>query len=216
MTNRHFSLILLAVLTALMLAGCGQLESSSQESSETIEMQTWGEAIDPAATPSMGQVMPDILTPAETDAPQSSGAATIDGQDDETDAPAPTAEATATATPTATTKPSSGSNSGTSTATPSPSNSPSIAPPAPASSATIDAVQGYVGRTLTELIDELGYPLSSDYQLVDEEDPDQGEKGVLYFNGFTATTLRKDGTETVTSVIPDATPSEEPSEPPES
>lgn len=73
-----------------------------------------------------------------------------------------------------------------------------------------------MGKTLTELIDELGYPLSSDYQLVDEEDPDQGEKGTLYFNGFTATTLRKDGTETVTSVTPDATPSEEPSDTPES
>lgn len=216
MTNRHFSLILLAVLTALMLAGCGRVDPSSQESSETIEMQTWGEAVDPAATPSMGQVIPDILDPAETDVPQTGETTTIGGQDDETDAPAPTAVATATATPTTTTKPSSGSNSGTSTATPSPSNSPSIAPPAPASSATIDDVQAFVGRTLTELIDELGYPLSSDYQLVDEEDPDQGEKGVLYFNGFTATTLRKDGTETVTSVTPDATPSEEPSETPES
>ncbi len=212
MTNKHFSLILLAVLTALMIAGCGQLESSSQESSETIEMQTWGEAIDPAATPSMGQVMPDILSPAETDAPQSGGAATIDGQDDETDTPEPTATPTPTTTPTQ--KPSSGGS--TSTPTASPSSSPSIAPPAPASSATIDAVQGYVGKTLTELIDELGYPLSSDYQLVDEEDPDQGEKGTLYFNGFTATTLRKDGTETVTSVTPDATPSEEPSDTPES
>lgn len=201
MTKTHFSLILLAVLTALMLTGCGQA-TSSLESSETIGMETWGDTIDPAATPSMGQVIQATEAPDTTaDVPQSGTPGTIADQDDETVSPEPTTATTEEPTASPTKKPSSGGSS-TSTPTVSPSSSPSIAPPAPASSATIDDVQSYVGKTLSELINNLGYPLSSDYQLVDEDDPEQGEQGVLYFDGFTATTLRKDGTENVTSVSP--------------
>lgn len=199
MTKTHFSLILLAVLTALMLTGCGQ-ETSSVESSETIGMETWGDTIDPAATPSMGQVIQATVAPDDTSAPTQAGApTTIEGQDDETVSPEPTTTDTPSPSPSATAKPSGGSSS---TPAVSPSNSPSIAPPAPASSATIDDVQAYVGKTLNELIENLGYPLSSDYQLVDESDPDKGEKGTLYFSDFIATTRRDDSGEIVTSATP--------------
>ena len=73
---------------------------------------------------------------------------------------------------------------------------------APASSATIDEAAAYVGRPLSSLIAELGYPYRSDYEDVTEGDPETDRIGTLYFNGYIVTTLRTEDSETVTAVIP--------------
>lgn len=199
MTKKSHILILLAVVTALILPGCGQIEDS-QVSSDTIHMETWGDTIDPAATPSMGQVLPDAQTTENQNPDYSMGNTTISGQGDENES---ATQPPQSAQPSSTTskKPSGGGNTAVAPSA-SPSSSPAIAPPAPASSATIDDVQGYVGKQLSSLIEDLGYPLSSDYELVDEDDPDQGELGTLRFNGFTVSTLRTDSGESITAVTP--------------
>lgn len=219
MTNKRFTLILLAVLTALMLAGCGRTGDSVLDSSSPEGIQTFGVTVDPSAQPSMGQVMPEVLQTPEADAVVQQGPTTIDGNDvqsgtneaneaEEEEVPEET-----TATPS--TKPSSSSNSGSNTTaspsiSPSPSTSPTIAPPAPVSSAVADEAKAFVGGPLNALIESLGYPSRSDYEPVDVEDPEQGEYGTLYFTGFTVSTRRLDGVETVLSVTSTSTASEEP------
>ena len=83
-----------------------------------------------------------------------------------------------------------------------PVTSPSISPPAPVSSATIDDASAYVGKSLSQLIADLGYPYNSEYDDVDEGDPNTDRVGTLYFNGYIVTTLRTEDGETVTSVVP--------------
>ena len=59
----------------------------------------------------------------------------------------------------------------------------------------------YVGKQLSELIDKLGYPVRSEYDYVDEEDPTKGEIGTFYFSGgFTVTTLRNSDGEVITGI----------------
>ena len=60
-----------------------------------------------------------------------------------------------------------------------------------------------MGQPLSDLIADLGYPIRSDYEDVDEDDPDAGKIGTLYFDGFTVTTLRDNDGETITAVTPD-------------
>ncbi len=214
MTNKRFTLILLAVLTALMLAGCGRTGDSVLDSSSPEGIQTFGVAVDPSAQPSMGQVMPEVLQTPEADAVVQQGPTTIDGNDvqsgtnEEDEAEDEEVPEETTAKPS--TKPSSSSNSGSSTtASPSPSTSPTIAPPAPVSSAVADEAKAFVGGPLNSLIESLGYPSRSDYEPVDVEDPDQGEYGTLYFTGFTVSTRRIDGVETILSVTANATATQE-------
>ena len=73
---------------------------------------------------------------------------------------------------------------------------------APASTATISDASAYIGKPLSSLIAELGYPYSSDYEDVVEGDPDTDRIGTLYFDGFIVTTLRTADGETVTGVAP--------------
>jgi hypothetical protein len=63
-------------------------------------------------------------------------------------------------------------------------------------------VEGYIGKSLSDLIDGVGYPTRSDYEYIDETDPDKGEIGTLFFQGFTATTRRDSNGEIVTAVTP--------------
>ena len=97
---------------------------------------------------------------------------------------------------------SSGGNSGTGTgdAGTSTATSPAISPPASASTATLEEVQPYVGGPLSELIKDLGYPQRSEYEDVDEDDPDTDRIGTLYFSGFVVTTLRDKNGETIIGV----------------
>jgi len=73
--------------------------------------------------------------------------------------------------------------------------------PAQASTASASEASAYVGRQRWELIDALGYPSSSDYEDVDEDDPDSDAIGTLYYKGFYVTTLRSGDSEVVTGVF---------------
>lgn len=62
---------------------------------------------------------------------------------------------------------------------------------------TIQTAEGYIGRSLDDLISVIGDSGSSEY----EEDPDNGTTGYYYYNNFTvSTTVDDDGNEIVTGV----------------
>ena len=196
MTKRRFSILFLAAVTLLSLCACGRttLDSSAPEG-----LQTFGAQVNPSAQPSMAQeVAPNVTSIGTTDgepeqneqgesvSPSPSQATTTGG--------GTTAKPSATAIPTK--KP-----SNTTQPTTAPTTSPSITPPQPATTATYDEVKQYVGKQLSELVDALGYPVRSDYDYVDEDDPTQGEIGTFYFSGgFTVTTLRNSDGEVITGI----------------
>jgi hypothetical protein len=208
MTHKRLALTLLAVLAALLLAGCGVSDGSILDSSSPEGIQTFGTPVDPEAQPSMGQVI-EAETGTQTALPdgtgtvgeQNSGSGTTDNTSGTPSTTATTTTTTTTSSPATSKTPSSGSSTTTAT---SPSPSRNIDPPAPASTATIDEVEAYIGKSLSELIDGVGYPTRSDYEYIDETNPDKGEIGTLFFNGFTATTRRDDDGEIVTAVTPEA------------
>ena len=200
MTRNRFAILLIAVLTAMLLAGCGN--ETTMESSAPEGLQTFGVAVNPSTAPSQGQtveVTPGSATvkdPAGNTTGQESG-----GNVGETDnqGQGGTSTPTAPAAP-STQKPSTPSTSNTPVNPTTGPDAPAISPPAPASTATPDEVEEYVGKSLSELIADLGVPSSSDYELIDETDPDAGEIGTLYFNGFTVTTKRTADGEIITEV----------------
>ena len=62
---------------------------------------------------------------------------------------------------------------------------------------TIQAAEGYIGKSLDDLVSNIGDSSSSEY----EEDPDNGTSGYYYYNNFTvSTTVDADGNEIVTGV----------------
>nr|WP_294662353.1 hypothetical protein [uncultured Blautia sp.] len=62
---------------------------------------------------------------------------------------------------------------------------------------TIQTAEGYIGRSLDDLISVIGDSGSSEY----DEDPDNGTTGYYYYNNFTvSTTVDDDGNEIVTGV----------------
>lgn len=213
MTRTRFLLIMLALVTVLALTGCGRIDESSVDSSSPEGIQTFGVDVNPSAQPSMGQVMPEILDVPDETVPddntvtgdeniQFTETVPVEEPEEETAAPAPSkapSTSTSTSTPAVSETPV--------------SPSPTIAPPAPMSSATQDDAQAYVGKSLKELIEALGYPSASEYNPVDEEDPSLGEIGTLYFADYTVKTKRVDGVETVTSVTPITPPAEESPDP---
>ena len=208
MTKTRFFLIILAVVAALTLTACGQTNDSILDSSSPEGIQTFGVEVNPSAQPSMGQVMPEILDVPEDAV--SSDNTIVDSPDIQVNETTPV-ETPEEETETPTTA---GPSTSTSTSAPAVSEtpvspSPTIAPPAPMSSATSNDAQAYVGKSLTELIEALGYPSSSEYSPVDEEDPALGEIGTLYFTDYVVTTKRLDGVETVTSVTSTAPPAED-------
>ncbi len=206
MNHKRLIPILAAALTVILLAGCGVGGESVQDNSTPEGLQTFGVAVNPSAQPSMAQeVTPsatandaiggepeqndqgESVSPSPSISPSSSPNTTSGG---DTTTTKPTSTATPTKKPSNTTQPSTA-----------PTTSPAVSPPKPATSATYDEVMQYVGKQLSELIDELGYPVRSDYDYVDEEDPTQGENGTLYFSGgFTVTTLRNSDGEVITGI----------------
>lgn len=194
MTKHRFTVLLLAALTVLILCACG---ATTETSSAPEGLQTFGMAVDPSAQPSTGQTVSGDVTD-NPNQPAASSGPVIEGNTPSSAAPhspAPSSQAPAPSkapsTPTPTTSP---------TATP--TSSPIISPPAPASTATVDEAAAYVGQSLSELIEKLGYPSRSDYEDIDEEDPDAGKIGTLYFKDFTVTTKRDADGEVVTAVTP--------------
>lgn len=206
MTRNRFAIILLAVLTAMLLAGCGN--ETTTESSVPEGLETFGTAVDPSAVPSQAQTVQNPAGNATVKDPTGDGSV---GEDDNQnyntvigDGPAETSApsgGTSSGGSSSGGSSSGGSSSGGSTTNPSASPAaPAISPPAPASTATPDEVREYVGKPVTDLIKDLGYPISSDYELIDEDDPDAGEIGTLRFNGFTVTTKRTADGEIITEV----------------
>lgn len=208
MTEKRLVPMIAAVLAALLLAGCGISTESNVDSSAPEGLQTFGVAVNPSAEPSKAQEVTPAVSgngentngqPGQTDEGENGSPNGTDG-----DNQGGTTGNGATPKPTATAKP---TNKPNPTPTTSPANppisSPSITPPAPASSATYDDVSKYVGKQLTELVADMGYPVRSDYEYVDDEDPTQGEIGTLYFSGgFTVTTRRDDSGEIITAITP--------------
>lgn len=212
---------LLAVLTVMNLAACGTEVASSAESSAPEALQTFGNQVDPSAQPSAGEIISADPVPLPSMAPEAGNVTEGDnvpnsgGQIAESETVATTAAPSAAPvqTPAATKKPA---------ATVSPT--PTIAPPKPVSSATADDATKFIGKTLGEFIAAHGYPESSDYEYIDEEDPDAGEIGTIVFNGFVVKTKKTADGETITSVTktgpatepsPSTSPSTEDPEEPE-
>lgn len=196
---------LLAVLTVVSLAACGTEVASSAESSAPEALQTFGNQVDPSAQPSAGEIISADPVPLPSTAPEAGGdtaPGNAGGQitESETVATSAAPTATPTKTPTPTKKP---------VTTTSPT--PTIAPPEPVSSATADDATKFIGKTLSEFISAHGYPESSDYEYIDEEDPDAGEIGTIVFNGFVVKTKKTAEGETITSVTKTGGPTTEPS-----
>lgn len=197
MNHKRLIPILAAALTVVMLAGCGVGGESVQDSSTPEGLQTFGVAVNPSAQPSMAQeVTPNVTTGGVT------GGEPDQNEQGESVSPSPSQSTggSTTAKPTATATPTQKPNNPTQPST-APTTSPTITPPQPATTATYDEVMAYVGKQLSELVDALGYPVRSDYDYVDEEDPTKGEIGTLYFSGgFTVTTLRNSDGEVITGI----------------
>ena len=199
---------LIPILAVLMLAGCGVCMESVQDNSTPEGLQTFGVAVNPSAQPSMAQevspnvTMPDGSTggePGQNDQGENGGATS----------PSPSQSGNNGGNGNGGNNGGNGGNNGGNggnngggtTPTVSPSTSPAVSPPQPASTATYDEVMEYVGKQLSELIDKLGYPVRSEYDYVDEEDPTKGEIGTFYFSGgFTVTTLRNSDGEVITGI----------------
>lgn len=204
MNHKRLIPILAAVLAVLMLAGCGVGRESVQDNSTPEGLQTFGVAVNPSAQPSMAQevspnvTMPDGSTggePGQNDQGENGG----------TTSPSPSQSGNNGGNGNGGNGGNNGGNGGNNgggtTPTVSPSTSPAVSPPQPASTATYDEVMEYVGKQLSELIDKLGYPVRSEYDYVDEEDPTKGEIGTFYFSGgFTVTTLRNSDGEVITGI----------------
>lgn len=206
MSKKSLTILILAALTILLFAGCGN--DTEMESSTPEALATFGVNVDPSAMPSAGQTISSEKPGATVKDPVGTG--TVGEGNTETVGNSGTPS---TSSPTS--KPSGGSPSTAapkpSTPTsPSPSSDPTdppiISPPQPASNASADEAREYIGKTRDELYDALGLPTSSDYALIDEADPDAGEIGTLYFKGFTVTTKKTADEEIITAVNEDSTP----------
>ena len=205
MNHKRLIPILAAALTVLLLTGCGVGGESVQDSSTPEGLQTFGVAVDPSAQPSMAQeVIPNVTADGTTggEPEQNEQGESVSATASVSPSPSQstTTGGSTTVKPSATTTPTKKPSNTTQPST-APTTSPTITPPQPATTATYDEVMQYVGKQLSELVDALGYPVRSDYDYVDEEDPDQGENGTLYFSGgFTVTTLRNSDGEVITGI----------------
>ncbi len=199
MTKHRFLILCLAALTVLVLAACGD---TTEVSSAPEGIETFGEINnDIDAEPSNAAATTTAPDSPETSSGTSSGVVVENNA--QTSSTTTAVETTASAKPTTSTRPNSNGGSTTTTSpstSPTATASPEISPPAPASTATADQVEDYVGKSLSSLIADLGYPSRSDYEPIDEDDPDAGDIGTLFFDGFTVTTERTADGETVTSV----------------
>ena len=193
------SVTLLAVLAALILAGCGT--ETTPASSAPEGLATFG-TLNPSAVPSTASMKPQTsdtnLAIATTTTPKPDGEPTVQTSSAPiSPSPTKTPEPTATAKPTV--KPTPTAELSPSPTPPEESPSPT---PEPASTEPPEEAEKYIGKSADTLRSEIGLPGGgSDYEPVDENDPNSDEIGTLYYDGYTVTTHRTaDGTETVTAV----------------
>lgn len=197
MTKFRIPILILAVLAALMLAGCGD---TTQESSVPEGIETFGTAVNPSAQPSTGEVVPSSSAALAVTDPNAPG---VVGENDTSTSSTPSATTTSSPSTAPASTPTKRPSTSTVPASPSPSDDedhPVISPPAPASTAGIDEAKAYIGKSLSSLFEDLGYSSSSDYEPIDEDDPDAGDIGTHYFDGFTVTTKRTSEGEIITAV----------------
>lgn len=216
MTKHRLFLCMIAVLALLCLCGCGDTVAveSSADGIKPFGMQT-----DPSATPSFGQTVAGKTSPNATVNTTTGGGAVIEGNSQPagtTTAPSPSGSensgtagnagtTTNTGTNTTTTPTSTPTKTPSNTSAPvspstAPSTAPTATPPQGVSTAKIEDITPYLGRSVQELINDLGYPYRSDYEDVDEGNPETDRIGTLYFEGFVVHTLRTQDGETVTDV----------------
>lgn len=190
------TVLLLAALTALILTGCGNNNAEDSDLPETLT--TFGKVtLMPSMTPETGEMVPEtsggnIATPTSRAPDKVDNERNVQSSSAPA-SPSPTKNNTSNYVPPTTYTP---------TAQPSPSPSePLQSPPADPFGGSADDVKKYIGKSLSTLISELGYPVSSDYEPIDENDPSAGDIGTLTFaGGFTVTTKRNSEGETVTAV----------------
>ena len=192
-------LILTAVLLVLSLfSACGKSDGSELIDSSPDGLETFGDQIDPSAQPQTGNVLPNApqegqpgtQTDPDAQATQPGG---IAGQDDVQTSSAPSpSKAPVTQSP----KP---SQPAVSEKPDDPEVSPE--PPVDPSEADREAAEAYIGKPLTDLIKELGYPVRSEYDYIDENDPEAGQIGTLYYKHFTLTTKEKNGEEEIITAV---------------
>lgn len=186
------TILLLAALTALFLTGCG---NNNTPDSSIAEINKFGVTVNPSAVPSTGEMAPE--SSANLAFPTAKTSGKVDEHDTQTSAapasPSPTKVPTPSYAPPVSYAP-----------TTQPSTSPSAplqSPPADPFGGTADEVRKYIGKTLTELVSDLGYPITSDYEPIDEDDPSAGDIGTLTFSGgYTVTTKRTSEGEVITAV----------------
>lgn len=187
------TVLLLAALTALILTGCG---NNNTPDSSIAEINKFGVEVVPSALPSTGETKPQGSGTLAVPTTKEPG--TVDEHNTQGDTTLASPSPTRITTPSYAPQP---SYVPTTQPSPSPSDSTLPSPPASASNTTAEEAQKYIGKTREELFNALGYPVRSDYEPIDEDDPGKGSIGTLYFaNGFTVTTEVVDGVETVTAV----------------
>ena len=117
------------------------------------------------------------------------------GESAKTPAPAPTQAPAQTAAPTEAPK---ATKAPEATAAPAPTETPAPeATPEPTedpAGAALETAKRFIGKTVGELIAEIGEPESSDYA---PSCLGPGEDGNLYYDGFTVYTYREDGVDTI-------------------
>lgn len=200
MTHKLTVSVLSAALVLSLMAGCGISTDSAIQESSADGLQTFGVAVDPSAEPSRNaEVSPSVSTQ------QAAGNTDPMGQSDDGEAGEATPAASAETTASPSTRPSASRNTASPSTAPaaSPASSANISPPAPASTASYETVAQYVGKQFSELVAAEGYPSSTEYDYIDEEDPSKGEIGTLYYDGFTVTTRRDADGEIITAITPD-------------
>lgn len=221
MTKYRMIPLLLALAVLMSLCACGDAVNSD---SDVEGIATFGAEIDPSATPAQGETIPGqepavrpsgsssgVITeynsgstpasaePSASDSVTSGGSAGT-GTNSGTGTSGNGTAADASGTGTSGNGSSSGSGIQNATGDTQVTGSPAVSPPAAASTATPEEVQPYIGQSLRSLIEDLGYPQRSEYEDVDEDDPNTDRIGTLYFDGFIVFTLRDKDGETVTGI----------------
>lgn len=188
--------LLLAVLAALILAGCGNVTPTSSTPEEIAHFGTQPPSAEPSTASMKPQSTDNIAVPSAKPADGDNDMQIVHTSSQPVSPSPARTPAPATSTPRPTVKP-----SATAKPSPSPSAEPEVTPK-PASSAPPSDAEKFIGKSAKAMLDELGFPGGGrDYEPVDENDPDGEQIGTFYYDGFTVITKKMpDGTETVTAV----------------
>ena len=180
-TYKMMSVILCG--TMLLAAGCGA-------KSEQVSSDSTSEPASSAVSEAASESEPESTAASEEEAPAESAAVSEAAAESKEEPKAeskaqPAASSKETKTETAPAK--------TETAKPAAEAAPAQQA-APTEEASLETALKYVGKDVSKLYAAIGKPASSEYASSCMGD---GEDGLLYYNGFTVTTYREGGKETV-------------------